>query len=396
MAANRYTYQGKRLLFDVTVTQVKPGASLRTVITGSSNNDPSGASNVTRIGSAQALTSTALSGLYGDLTDLIIIPAVDSAGAYPDVAVWPVVDGVDYADRIMIDGSVPGNMFPNPANAIGRVVRRLGVPMRQAFNGRPGWAMKATGLKAARQYQFMVYSAAGFGNSGAATTPLRIIGYGDKLNGQALDQLAAMVARTGYQGQVQNFAPGYNSLVAVHTINGGLSTKTWTALPGGPTQQGVKINRFFRYAYNAQPTANQGLYVMSNDNAVQGAQGNVMDANHDLGFNFENSQDYLMFLEFGARTAANQAYVGFRVDDTILPDDNGFVVSQGVNPLAYGNVQPQRPGTNEFYALGAAPWTMIASQNKLSFFIAADGTDIPAGDSSLAVGGVLVQQGNGN
>lgn len=395
MAANRYTYQGKRILFDVTVTQVKPGATLTTVVTGSSKNDPSGASNVTQIGSAQGLASTALSGLYGDLTDIVVVPAVDSAGTYPDVALWPVVDGTDYGDRIMIDGSLPGNMFPNPANAIGRVVRRLGLPVRQIF-GQSGWALRATGLKAARNYQFRVYSAAGWGNNGTAVTPLRIIGYGDKLNAEALDVLASKMDSNGYRGHVQNSDPGYNALDAVHSINGGLSAKTWTALPGGPTQQGVKINRFFRYAYNAADTPSQGLYVLSNDNAVQGQQGNVMDSNHDLGFDFENNRDYLMLLEFGARAGTHQAFVGFRVDDTILPDDQGFIVSEGVNPFAYGNVQPQRPGTNEFYALSNAPWPMVANRNKLSFFIAADGTAVAAGDASVAVGGVLVQQGNGN
>lgn len=390
---DRYTFQGKRILFDATVTQVKAGATLTTPVSGSKS-DSQGKANLTTIGGANSLNSTALSGDFGDLTQVIVIAPVSSTGTYPDVAIWPVVDGTDIQDEILLDASAEGNMMPNPGNTIG-VVRTLGRPFREVIEkGMNNMPLIATGLKARGQYQFRVQSNAGWGNSGAAQTPLRIIGIGDKLNGQALDAVAELLATNGYPGAMNYSAPGYDSLVAEHSIQGGLRSATWTALPGGTAQQGVKVFRFFRYAYNAQDTTSQGQFVLSTDNAVKGAADNVSD-NHGLGFDYTTSEDYLFLTEFGVRPGTHQAFTGFNINTTPLPDDNGFTTTAHVNPFAYGLVQPQRPEGNLYYAMQKPAWPVVASKNKLAFFITADGTAIPANSASVAIGGVHVQRGNG-
>ena len=404
--ADPYVFQGKRVLVDVTVTQVVAGATHLTVTTGSSSSDPTGASKITTLGGSNAIVGTALSGNYGDLTELYVIPAIESDGSWPDIAIWPVVDGVDLGDIIMLDGSVGGNMMPLASQIVGNgFVRTLGVPFRQALaqaqkaaqNGAqyPNLALKATGLKAKQQYQFRVYSKSGFGNSATAQVALRIIGVGDKLDGQALQAVGASIAKYGYPGSFQHNAPGFNGIVGAHSIGGALSEANWTALPGGATQAGTKVNRFFRYAYNTSATTAQGRYVLSNQNSVQGVSGNVLDPNHDLGFDYSNSKDYLTVLEYGARAGTNQAFVGFTVGDTVLPDQpNGAPASVNVNPYVYGNVSPMRAATNEYFGLRATPWPVVAGGNKVAFFIQANGTAISANQASVAIGGVQVKQGN--
>lgn len=390
---DRYTFQGERVLFDVTVSQLTAGSTYITPVTGSSSTN-AGTGKVTELGGASSITSTALSGDYGDLTRLIVISAVDSDGSAPDAAIWPVVDGTDLGDDMILDASQEGNMMPNPAQAVGGFSRVLGIPVRQAVQkGIANWALQATGLKAKSNYRFRVQSTAGWGNSGNVITPLRIIGIGDKLDGQALNTLAETIARQGYDGHVTYNAPGFDDLDAYHSIAGGLSSATWTALPGGTTQQGVKISRFFRYAYNATATPKQGEFILSTDNGVKGAEGNVADG-HDLGFNYTDSKDYLFLLEFGVRPGTNQAFVGFRVDDQILPDDNGFPATSHVNPFPYGLVQPQRPDSNLYWALRKPAWQVVASTNKVAWFVTANGTAIPANSAGVALGGVKVQRGN--
>lgn len=391
MAANRYNYFGERMLFDVTITAVNPGATFTTPITGSS--ETNGTGQITQIGSATVINGTNLAGLFGDLTRIVIQGPIDADGSFPDVSVWPVVDETSLDDKMVFDASVPGNMMPNKANTVGQKEVRLGIPFRKALSMN-NMALKATGLKAAASYTFQVYSKAGWGNSGAAQTPLRIIGYGDKIDKQTLAGLTALLNRNGYNGSIQMNTPGFPSLVATHSLGGALGPATWTALPGGMAQQGVKVFRRFTYAYNAIATAAQGAFILSMKNAVGGASGQVVDNHHDLGFDYENSSDYLLFTEYGVRPGTNQAFVGYKVDDTVLPDENGFAVSANLNQFPYGNVQPQRAAASEYYALGKIPWDLVAAQNKVAFFVAANGTAIPANSASVAIGGVLVQGAN--
>lgn len=384
--AQPYAYPMKQILLDVTVTALTAGAIHTTAVTGTLT-DNSGTSAITQTGSLLSINSTALASLFGDATDLIIYPPVAAAGTFPDVQLWPYVDGIDIGDKQVFDGSAPGNMMPNPANTIGQRHVALGIAYREAvLNGMKNLPLKVTGLKAIRQYQFRVQSSAGWTTT---DQPLRIVLLGDKLDAAAV----AAIAQQGYQGAFSHRVAGFQGLQnQVHTLAGGpLNVNNWTSLPGGNSQGAMKIFRFFRNAYNAAATSASGQFILSNQNSVQGAQGNVAGDNYDLGFDYSSNGKYLAITEAGIRAGANSGYWGVKVEDTYLPDGRGIIVTQNANPWAYGNVQPQRASSNEYFALPRSPFPVVAYQNKLAFFLQANGTAESANATSVAVGGIQVE-----
>ncbi len=408
--ADRYAFQGIRRLVDVTVTQVPAGGTHTTAITGSKS-DTTGKSNITTVGGAPVMSTAALSGDLGDLTDLILVGSVDSTGTFPDVTIQPFVDGQAQGDKITIDGSAYGNMMPGPAQAVGMAHISLGIAFRKALRARmASLPTKATGLKAKAQYQFQVSSVHGWGNAANAQSALRMIGIGDRLDTSTADavgaELQAMLddyaAGTSPYNPLAIYdkAPGFAALSATFGLPAGLTSKTWTSLPGGNDQKGIEVWRFLRHAYNTVATSSGGIFPLSGVPEVGGVNGYVLDSNHDLGFNYENSTDYLRFLEFGNRPGANQAYVGVKVNDTVLPDSPfGFAITDGVNPWPYGNVQPQRTESGVYYVMGKNPWPVVARKNRVVWFVVADGTAIPAqyngttlqDCAGLALGGILVK-----
>ena len=410
--ADRYDFTGSRRLVDVTVTKVKAGGTHTTSISGTKT-DNSGTSNITTINGTAVMQTTALAGDFGDLTDLIIIGAVDSTGGFPDCQIQPYVDGKALGDLINIDGSAYGNMFPNPANAVGFLHVSLGIKFREALRKHmANLPMKATGLKAYQQYQFQVSSTLGWGNAATAKTPLRIIGFGDKL-----DKAAVSAAGVELQNLLNKFAAGesqYNPLaiadqvegfsefVSFFSLPGGLTDKTWTGLMGGQAQKGTAVDRFFRVSYNTTATPANGIFPLTNSNVFGGDSNYVGGTDNDLGFDYESGTTaYLKFLEFGVHTAANLAFVGYQIGKQVFPDNpSGYAVTDGVNPYPFGIVQPQRTSSNLYYAMRRMPWPLVAWKNKVSFFVVANGTAIPAqfnADNTtlqdcagIAVGGVKV------
>lgn len=385
--AQPYAYPMKQVLADITITELTAGAIHTTVVSGASVGDTSGASQITQTGTLSSINSTALASLFGDATDLIIYSPVLANGGFPDVQVWPYVDGVDMGDRLSFDASLLGNMMPNPSNTVGQRHVALGIAYRDAvLNGMKNLPIKTTGLKAIRQYQFRIQSNLGWA---ATDQPLRLVLLGDKLDAAAVQAIAAQ----GYNGDFSHRVAGFQGLQhLVHTLNGGaLTVNNWTSLPGGNSQTSTKIFRFFRNAYNNVATSASGQFILSNQSSVQGTQGNVASENNDLGFDYSANGKYLAITEAGIRPGANSGYWGVRVDDTLVPDARGLIVTTNANPWAYGNVQPQRASSNEFYALPRSPFPVVAYQNKLAFFLQADGTPEAANATSVAVGGIQVE-----
>lgn len=132
---------------------------------------------------------------------------------------------------------------------------------------------------------------------------------------------------------------------------------------------------------------------MSNQNAVGGTQGNVTSDKYDFGFAYMDGTRYLRFLELGIRPGANTVLWGVKVNDTILPQGQGIVVTPNVNWQQYGNVQPQLPGSNLFYALPRNQFPVVAYRNNVSVFVTANGTPIASGATSIAGGGILIETG---
>lgn len=394
----RYTYP----LVDVTVTRVAPGATHRTATTGSIS-EPSGDSEITLLGSVRAQSSTALSGLFGDLTRLRMRPPIvqDSGGniVYPDCYVWPIVDGVALDHVMRIDASAPRNMLPNPMQTVGQIEVLIGIPFREAVRaGMENLPLKATGLKAAISYRFGVYSERGWGITGdTVLRPLRIIGLGDLLTADEV----ADVARRGYNGSFSNQAPGQPEFRGVHRLKGGpLSEKTWASLPGGTNQAETKIWRFFRQAINRQASPASNRMYLTRNTELGGAE-TFVDDGEDLGFDFTRgafADDYLRITHAGVIRGTNQAFWGVRINDQIVPagvggTSEGLPVSDDHNPWQYGAVQPQRADSGLYYALPKTPFDIAVFQNKVVFFVAPNGTAIPADEASIAVAGIYVQVG---
>lgn len=408
--AEPYIFPGERPLFDITVTQVKPGATHTTVTTGqSAASDSTGQSQMTQIGTQIPVQSAALSGLFADVTRIFVVSPVDASGTAPDVTIWPYIDGVDLSDHLVWDGSQAGNMLPVPGTLVdggGELV--IGIPFRQLM---ADWAKqaqaalnkgqephgvnivnKATGLKARRSIQFKIQSNAGWGNSGTAQVPLRILGYGDALNGAALDQVAELVGTYGYPGSVSRNVQPFTSLSVEHQLTGGLSASAWSQLPGGTSQTGPRIWRFLRFAYNAVATSPSNQFVLSNKNSVQGVQGNVQ-SDQDIGFDYQEEAKYLEITNYGVRAGTNNALAGWTVNTTTLPTSTGFAATAAVNPYPYGNAQPIRAGSGLYLPLKRVAMPIVANQNKVAFWVQADGTATPANDTSVALAGLQIETG---
>lgn len=410
--ADRYGFSGPRRLVDVTVTQVKPGGTHTTAISGTKS-DNTGASNITTINGTAVMSTAALAGDFGDLTDLIVIGPVDSTGGFPDCQIQPVVDGKPIGDSINFDGSAYGNMFPNPGNAVGFLHVSLGFAFRSALRRHmASLPTKATGLKAYQQYQFQVTSTLGWGNTATAKNALRIVGFGDKLDKSAVnaagEELQTLLddftaGRSTYNPlAIRDQAEGFAEFTSFFSLPAGLSDKTWTGLMGGRAQKGTSVDRFFRIGYNTIATPATGIFPLTNKNSLGGDSNYVGGTDNDLGFDFTSgTTEYLRFLEFGLKTSATQAYAGYQIGKQVYPDDPfGFAVTDGVNPYPVGIVQPQRSDSNLYYVMRHMPWPLVAWGNKVVFFVVANGNPIPAqfnaGGTALqdcagiAVGGVRV------
>lgn len=399
-------YAGKFVypLIDITVSALSAAATHRTAITGQLS-DARGTSEITQIGSVRVLSSAALSGLYGDLTELAIIPPIVQTASgivFPDVWIVPVVDGVALGHVMRIDGSAPRNMLPSPMVTVSGVRVLIGIPFRHALRaGMDNIVLKTTGLKASISYRFDVYSSRGWGISGdTVITPLRIIGYGDLLSPDEVSEVASL----GYNGAFVNQAPGFPEFRGVHRLKGGpLSEKTWTSLPGGTNQGETKIWRFFRAAYNRVATASSNRFFLTRDTGLGGSE-TYVESEEDLGFDFSTKgpreDDYLRITHAGVIPGSNQAFWGVRINDQVIPSgiggtSEGLPVSPGFNPWAYGAVQPQRPDSNLYYPLPKTPFDIAIYKNKVAFFVTPNGSAIAANDASVAVAGIYVQVGEG-
>lgn len=427
---NRYALEGGHPLIDVTVTTVGAGKTHRTTLNGNQKADSQGVSQTTQLGATlanansqttqsggiAALDTLQLSGAYGDGCDLFVIPPLDAAGKQVDCEIRPVLDGTPLAEYFNASAGVNDNLFGLPGATVGAYHVRIGLPYRKALRARvANLPLKGTGWKYKSTLQFDVYSNIGFGVAAAPTTPLRIIVLGDKMDNSELSllnadlqQILAQLAQAqGAKGSYDPFAfldkvPGFPAFAGRHSPPGSVITpSTWTALPNGPAQVGTQsqIYRFVRQAYpNVASNANNPLYLTQLD-TLGGSSDNVYADVNDLGFDNTNSKTYLRLDLIGFRGAVNQAFVGIKVDDQVLPTTKGIALTSGVNLLPVGEVQPLRSDSNLFFPLQRSPWPVAAYGNKVVFFVTPDGTAMNAEFSStptlqdapqVAVGGIEI------
>lgn len=384
-------YKSKSVLLDVTVNKINAGATITTPT--SSTSSVGGAYGVTV---NSILTSALARGYVADALEIDIISPVDSTGGYPDVQIVPINGSKNLQDIMVFDGSVDGNMMPRAKNSAGVKKVILGYSTRNELlksggNGK-NIAQRITGIKVTNSLSLAVTSQAGWGNSGTATTPLRVI-----VRGELLDSTDLQEFQNLYRGQVAFKRMGVPAFFADHTISGPITTKTWGELPGGNSQKGVKINRRFAYAYNSQTASVSVQYPFSEQSAFGGNTAFINNQINDLGMDFKASNNAFLYTHLGLRIpSGSSGYFGFKVDGTVVPQDNmaGTPVFAGTNEFEYGSVAPQRSESGLYYQMPTVDnlADMLVYQNSVVPIFTPTGSAISANDMSVAIGGVLIQE----
>lgn len=383
-------YLAKSVILDVQVTQIDANQELQSPKSGTN-----GGIQITPIWNQ---TTNVPNGYMWDVTDLEIISPVDANGTFPDCQIT-IYNGTTKLDHIIIiDGSVAGNMFPRGVLTIGAKRHRLGIPLRSllwANAQNPGsvsnMALLATGIKVTSSITIAVKSTAGWGNSGTAVTPLRVIMKGDKIKETDIIPLSNF-----YNGQIRITQPPTNVFNAVHVPKFPFTASNWGTLPGGDSQGGVNVFKRVVYAYNNAATSSGANFIFSQQNQLNGTDSNVVDQQHDLGFDFTTGNSAFLLTDFGVNTSAN-VYFGYRLNNVTVPQDtpNGTALSAGVNDFQYGSVQPQLSNSGRYYTMHDSEKFLkflVYKSTAVPFINQGTYSSIAANDVSVALSGVLVQQ----
>lgn len=392
MAQAWTAYRSRPVLLDVTVPAMAPNGNIQSPSAGSYSKGGSTIQVTTNsINSLNVVTGN----LY-DATELEIISPVDANGTFPDVEITFTVDNTDLKGTLVIDGSADTNMFPVKKNMVGQRYIKLGMSLRDLLSkGQivPNLPVLATGLKVKNSITVTVSSVAGWGQTGTALTPMRIVLRGDILTAGDIDQYTGLYnASSSVSLQTLGSHPFFIPNLQVPSLS-----SAWQTLPGGGKQTNTKINRRFTYSSNQAQITTANNFVFSQLPSVQGSQGNVLDSQHDLGDDFTQNANAFLYKEFGLRLAAGvQGYLGFRIDGTIVPQETpqGTPVSTGWNDFQYGSVQPLRTESNLYYPIPDSKNfvdLLVYGQAVAPFFRAA-GSDIAIGDVTIVKGGVQIEQ----
>ncbi len=386
MAKNWTEYQSRAVLLDVTIPSLAEGATIQSPTTGSRTVS----SSVAQVSNNSILSTAVDRGYVADATIVEIIPPLDSAGNPVDCAITFTNGKTNLEDTIMIDGSAGGNMFPRALVTVGSKQVRLGYSIREVVaKGSRNMPMLITGIKITDSLTIRVSSVAGWGVNGTAVTPLRVIVKGDVYGTDEINSLTSF-----YNPTVSLNYPPAGAVSFIH--EGILTASTFGTLPGGDKQKSIRINRRFTYAYNNQATVGNSMYVFSQQQSLQGNEQNVVDQQHDLGDDFTGTQNLFLWQELGIRLASGiSATAGLRADGVIVPQDTQFgtPLSYHVNDFQYGDAQPQRSNSGEYFAMPSSSLLakMLVEDNGVAPFIVTTAS-VDANQISMAKGGVLIQR----
>jgi len=399
MSVNDYIME--QTLLDVTVTAIAPGSTVKSPTTGSYSNAGSSLQITNNTISSTSLPRT----VVAEALHVYCVPPMDANGSFPDFQFWFEVDDQSMEQYAIFDGSADGLMAPLPNVVSGGPVDRdgmyvggftLGKSTRKVLsdmvNGKAtkNMPLEITGYKITDKIRVVCMSTAGFGQSGSPLVPARIIVTGEILDEALIPNFMAGFNGYVYKQNLQRSVEGKPPLTFTHL---GIATfNNWNTLPGGTKQSQTRVHRFARFALNNQATGTQAAYPMTNLPELKGADTNIIDSNHDLGFNTAKSGSAFILRGFGCRPGTNQAYIGWQIDGNLLPNPNGFPISSGVNPFNFGSVQPQRPESNLYNVIPRYRGELLVYGEQAVPFIMANGTAIPANSARVAIDGVLVEK----
>lgn len=416
MATNSRNFPATTALYDVTIPALAPNSSgVQTPVSGAVGADGQATyayvtPNVLPNNSSALPSGLVAEALYVEVTSPVVQRA-DGSIVYPDFNWWFVPDFTDLQKQMNFDGSFGSNMMPPRESTVGRQQIRLGISMRRLLtearnvklaqpankDPKPNLPLMATGLKFVNALIAKLASTRGWGIAGdTVITPARIRVWGERYTADLLDALGKFYTGTFTR---QSLRRDLERLPAIKGTQGGQVTMAgWTSLPGGYDQKrGSAIHRYFNYASNLQATGAQSPYILSNNQGVGGAQGNV-DLMSDLGFPFApvqgqaaQAKDVLILQQFGVVAGvANIAWAGIQVGGASVPDPNGFAVGTSADRLAYGQVGPIRSESGLYYALPDYEGELEIFGENAAVQITANGTPIAAGAARVALGGVRI------
>ena len=352
-----------------------------------------------------------------EISSIEIIPPQNSDGAYEDLREVSIyLDGHPYRHYVLLSGYGPSLMTPYRTQIWGgqRFLIRFGVPLWKAITSKiPNMPLAAICPKFARNMTLEVSSV--YGVTGAGSGGFRIIVKGFEYTIEELTLLAP--GWTNGVGPVQTLRRDLENgkgtkpaLQFTFEPSGTLSYETWTSYPGGPAQGTIKVNPYWRFAYNAKATDPNRFYAFTNNPNLGGQSGYVEDDFQDLGLEFNLSNNAMILRGFGAQpvplppgqTGApgvpgeNLAYVGWFINGNLVPEEignDGVFVTPNLNPLGFGAIGQYVAMKNVFL-----PIPPIEGQPELIYkdnfvpYMQANGSSIPADSVVMAMNGVLVEQ----
>jgi len=254
-----------------------------------------------------------------------------------------------------------------------------------------------------------------YGVSGAGSGGFRIIVKGYEYTPEALALLAS-----GWNNKVGPIQTDRRALDNTNGTkpplefsflpSGPLSYQTWTSYPGGPDQGGIKINPYWRFAYNAKATPPDRFYALTNNPNLGGQPGYVEDDFQDLGLELNLNADAFILRGFGVAPVPlppgqagapgypgqNLARVGFLINGNEIPEElggEGIFLTPNVNPIPFGAANQYGRSAYEFFHIPAftGQQPLIYRDNFVPF-IGANGSPVPADAVVVAMNGVLVEQ----
>lgn len=360
------------------------------------------------------------SGLVGEVIYAeVYSPVVNTATgiAYPDVQWWLYPDANDLAQFQYIDGSYGGNMMPPLSNIVaGAKPLSFGVPMWKllgdarkalAMGGNPAanMATKATGIKFVQGMQIKVSSTRGWGPAVSGDTvinPLRVRLWGYTYNQAQLNALATFNGNPTLNGSFRYYGlrrviEGLSPIAGVQA--GVVGQSTWTGLPGGYAQTGgAVIHRYAQFSQNLIATGTSNAYPLTNNTQIGGTSGNVA-VGQDMGYglapvNGNATQQNVAYIIQGFGVVPgiqNIANAGFNISGNAVPGPNGYVIGQNVLPIPFGNVQPLRTESGDYFAIPQLPEQIELAGENAYAFVTPNGTAIGIKTAEVAAYGLYLK-----
>ena len=242
-----------------------------------------------------------------DAYDFWIEYPIDSEGNFPDVDVQFQI-GTKKLDWMTVSAGYSRLMFPNQNRMYDSRRVPFAESMRALYNRMQqgekitNLPLRIVGLHIPAQQALKVTfrSADGWGVNGTALRPLILHFKGDVWTTDELKRFQA-----AYNGTFEYTRYPSGKVRGVHMLGQALTADTVDMLPNGTNQfstgGSVKIFQKIQYAVNNNPINASSPFVFSNQPAVGGAQQNVIDTTHDLGFAYLNTAKVFIPQQLGYR-----------------------------------------------------------------------------------------------